>query len=149
MFRGQGYDNASTMAGVHSGVKARICQLNPKAFFVPSTNQSLCLCGVHSFETVPLCVTFFRMLESLYVFFSGSTQRWTIFLTNVKVTVKRLSKKRWSAHYEVVKPVFKYLKKTVDAVEELYDASETIGTREAAQTLLPACDFSFLSFLCL
>ena len=36
----------------------------------------------------------------------------------------------------------------IDAIEKLCDASETIETRETAQTLLPAvCDFSFLYFL--
>ncbi|GBM49185.1 hypothetical protein AVEN_103800-1 [Araneus ventricosus] len=104
---GQGYDNASTMVGVHSRVQARICQLNPKALFVACTNHSLNLCGVHSFATVPLCVNFLRTLESLHMFFSGSTHRWTILPTNVEVTLKRLSETRWSAQYEAVKPEFK------------------------------------------
>ncbi|GBM18814.1 hypothetical protein AVEN_16181-1 [Araneus ventricosus] len=84
------------------------------------------------------------------MFFSGSTHRWRILLTNVEVTVKKLSGTRYSAHYEAVKPVFKCFKKNVDAVEELCDASETIETRGAAQTLLPVMfDFSFSCFLCL
>ncbi|GBL80528.1 hypothetical protein AVEN_225227-2 [Araneus ventricosus] len=67
---------------------------------------------------------------------------------DTEVTVKRLSETRWSAHYEAVKPMFKCFKKIVDAIEELYYASETIETR--GSTLLPSmCDFSFLSFLCL
>ncbi|GBN62638.1 hypothetical protein AVEN_257089-1 [Araneus ventricosus] len=37
-----------------------------------------------------------------------------------------------------------------DAIEELYDALETIETRRTAQTLFSAmCDFSFLCFFCL
>ncbi|XP_044765379.1 uncharacterized protein LOC123321713 [Coccinella septempunctata] len=59
MCRGQGYDNASTIAGVHSGVQARIREINPKALLVPCANHSLNLCGVHSFATVSSCVTFF------------------------------------------------------------------------------------------
>ena len=146
--RGQGYDNASTMAGVHSGVQVRIRKLNPKALFVPCTNHSLNLCGVHSFATVSQCVTFFGTLESLYCFFSVSTHRWTILVNNAGVTVKRLSDTRWSAHYEAVKPVRANFKKIVDAIEELCDPTETVETRGAAQTLLPAvCDFSFLCFL--
>lgn len=136
--RGQGYDNASTMAGVHSGVQARIRKLNPKALFVPCTNHSLNLCGVHSFATVSQCVTFFGTLESLYCFFSVSTHRWTILVNNAGVTVKRLSDTRWSAHYEAVKPVRANFKKIVDAIEELCDPTETVETRGAAQTLLPA-----------
>ncbi|GBN40457.1 hypothetical protein AVEN_88048-1 [Araneus ventricosus] len=150
MCRGKGYDNASAKAGVHSGVQARICQLNPKALFVPCTNHSLNLCGVHSFATVPSCATFFGTLENLYVFFSGSTYRWTILLTNVEVRGKRLSETRWNAHCEAVKPLFKCFKKISNAIEELFGASETIETRGTAQTLLPSmCDFSFLCFLCL
>lgn len=93
-------------------------------------------------------MTFFGTLESLYVFYSASTHRWTILLENVGVTVKRLSDTRWSAHYEAVKPVFQCFKKIIDATEELSDSSETLETRGAALTLLPAlCDFSFLCFL--
>ena len=34
MCRGQGYDNASTMSGIHSGVQQIIKNINPKALFV-------------------------------------------------------------------------------------------------------------------
>ncbi|GBL79094.1 hypothetical protein AVEN_92351-1 [Araneus ventricosus] len=136
------------MTGVHPGIQARICQLNSKALFVLCTNHSLSLFEVHSFATVPLCGTFWGTLESLHVFFSGSTHILTILLINVEVTVKRLSETRYSAHYKAVRPVFKCFKKNVDAIEEVCYASETIETRGAAQTLLPAmCDFSFLCFL--
>ncbi|KAJ8896795.1 hypothetical protein PR048_002140 [Dryococelus australis] len=71
-----------------------------------------------------------------------------ILVTNIGVTVKRLSDTRWSAHYEAVKAVHTYFKKIVDVIEELCDPVETVETRVAAQTLLPAvCDFSFLCFL--
>ena len=46
--RGQGYDNAATMAGVHSGVQRRIMDINPLATYVPCNNHSLNLAGVHS-----------------------------------------------------------------------------------------------------
>ncbi|XP_040286004.1 zinc finger MYM-type protein 1-like [Bufo bufo] len=44
--RGQGYDNAATMAGIHGGVQSNIREINPKALFVPCANHSLNLCGV-------------------------------------------------------------------------------------------------------
>lgn len=46
--RGQAYDNAATMSGIHNGVQARIKALNPKALFVACTNHSLNLAGVHA-----------------------------------------------------------------------------------------------------
>nr|XP_033788676.1 zinc finger MYM-type protein 1-like [Geotrypetes seraphini] len=74
--RGQGYDNAATMAGIHGGVQAKIKEINPKALFVPCANHSLNLCGVHSFGSVSSYVTFFGALEKVYSFFSVSTHRW-------------------------------------------------------------------------
>ncbi|XP_033229723.1 uncharacterized protein LOC117181268 [Belonocnema kinseyi] len=35
--RGQGYDNGSNMKGKHAGVQQRISEINPLAFFVPSS----------------------------------------------------------------------------------------------------------------
>ena len=37
--RGQSYDNQATMAGIHSGVKKRILDLNPLAVIVPCDNH--------------------------------------------------------------------------------------------------------------
>ena len=51
--RGQGYDNAATMAGIHCGVQKKIADTNEKALFVPCSNHSQNLCGVHSFEKYP------------------------------------------------------------------------------------------------
>ncbi|XP_042230512.1 zinc finger MYM-type protein 1-like [Homarus americanus] len=62
----QGYDNAATMAGIHGGVQKKIKEIYPKVLFVPCANHSLNLCGVHSFGTDPLCVTFFGTVEKLY-----------------------------------------------------------------------------------
>lgn len=67
--RSQGYDNATTMSGIHTGVQTRIKEQNPKAIFVPCANHSLNLCGVHAFASVPDCITFFGTLESIYKFF--------------------------------------------------------------------------------
>ena len=46
--RGQGYDNAATMAGIHMGVQQQIRNVNPKAEFVACANHTLNLAGVHS-----------------------------------------------------------------------------------------------------
>ena len=67
--RGQRYDNAATMAGIHTGVAKRISDVNPKAVFVPCTNHSLNLAGVHCADKVVNAVTFFATIEKLYVFF--------------------------------------------------------------------------------
>ncbi|XP_044765413.1 zinc finger MYM-type protein 1-like [Coccinella septempunctata] len=146
--RSQGYDNATTMSGVHTGVQKRIKEQNPKAIVVPCANHSLNLCGVHAFGSVPVCVTFFGTLECVYNMFSCSTHRWQVLKETVGVTVKRLCDTRWSAHHDAVKPIFKNFKKLVDAVDKLCDASENLDTRGAAELLMKnICNFNFLCFL--
>lgn len=146
--RGQGYDNAASMAGIHGGVQQKIKDINPKAIFVPCSNHSLNLCGKHSFANNPSCVTFFGSLEALYTFFALSTHRWDVLVKYTGLTVKRLSTTRWSAHADAVKPVIQKFNQFVEAIEALCDVEESVETRGAAHNLLPAiCDFSFISFL--
>ena len=61
--RGQGYDNAATMAGKHSGVQQRLLQVNRKAQFVPCSNHNLNLSGVHAATAIVNSVTFSEQLR--------------------------------------------------------------------------------------
>ena len=76
--RGQGYDGAATMAGVHIGVQIGIISLNRKDLFSPCSKHSLNLAGLHSAETVVNAVTFFGTIDRLYAFFSSSTHSWKL-----------------------------------------------------------------------
>ena len=49
--RGQGYDNASNMAGKYKGVKVLILEKHPLALFGPCATHSLNLCGVHAAQS--------------------------------------------------------------------------------------------------
>ena len=46
--RGQSYDNGANMKGKHSGVQARMLDINPKAIYVPCANHTLNLVVVDS-----------------------------------------------------------------------------------------------------
>ncbi|KAK2711184.1 hypothetical protein QYM36_012384 [Artemia franciscana] len=60
--RGQGYNNGSAMKGKHVGDQKRICDLNPRAFYIPYGNHSqnlvindaalFCNAAVDSFRTI-------------------------------------------------------------------------------------------------
>ena len=90
MCKGQTYDNASTMAGISSGVQCRIKQVNSKAIFIPCANHSLNLADVHGVASSEHSATFFAVLERVYSFFSASTQRWEVLLKHVPIVVKRV-----------------------------------------------------------
>jgi len=80
------------MKGHKSGVQARLLELNPRAFFTPCVchNYNLLLGDIAS--SCSDAVSFFGILQRIYVFFSASTQRWTILQQHVKsLSVKPLS----------------------------------------------------------
>ena len=70
--RGQGYDSVSNMTGVFNGVSTRLENENKLAKFYPCTAHSLNLCGTHAAECCPDVVTFFGVVQKVYVIFHGS-----------------------------------------------------------------------------
>ena len=69
MCRGQAYDNASTMAGVRTGVQSRIKDINCKALFIPCGNHTFYLAGVHAVASSEVSETFLAFVERIYSFF--------------------------------------------------------------------------------
>ena len=73
--RGQGYDNGSNMKENKQGVQRRLLEINPKAFYTPcrSHNINLILCDICT-----KAISFFGVVQRLYILFSSSTKRWNI-----------------------------------------------------------------------
>ena len=98
--RGQTYDNCSNMSGIYSGLQARIKAINPLAFYIPCAAHSANLSGSQPAECCRESVTFFDFLQSIFNFFSSSTQRWNLLLSFFgpkSSTLKSLSQTHWSA----------------------------------------------------
>ena len=129
--RGQGYDNAATMA------------INSLATYVPCSNHSLNLAGV---------TYFFGTMDRLFLFFSASTHRWDVFKHQVTgKTVKRTCETRWRSRHEAVDAVASSLESITAALEQLRDGDhETADTRSDAAILLScmmSCTFiAYLAF---
>ena len=146
--RGQGYNNAATMAGKHSGVQQRLLQVNRKAQFVPCTNHSLNLVGVHTTSASVNSVAFFGTVERVFAFFSASTHQWDILKEYVPITVKRIVETRWSARHDAVLAIKQHYQNVVDALEKLTERNENADTRGEASTVLSAIStFPFICFL--
>jgi hypothetical protein len=146
--RGQGYDNAATMAGVHSGVQTRIREINPKAEFIACTNHSLNLAGVHAASVCANCVTFFATVERLFTFFSSSTHRWDVLKQFVPKTVKRVVETRWSAKHDAVDAISSHYESLVEAIEQLTEPHENCDTRgDAGVVLTSVSTFQFICYL--
>ncbi|KAL5517239.1 hypothetical protein EMCRGX_G002743 [Ephydatia muelleri] len=66
------------MSGIHNGVQAVMRRDNEAALYSPCACHSLNLCGSHAAQCCSEVITFFGMVQKLYVFFSASPQRWEI-----------------------------------------------------------------------
>jgi hypothetical protein len=104
--RGQGYDNDSNMKEKHQGVQKRLLEINPRALYMPCAchNLNLTLCDMA--QSCTKAISFFGVIQRIYVLFSSSTKRWKILIDNVpKLTVKALSTTRWESRINIVQAV--------------------------------------------
>lgn len=148
--RGQGYDNGANMRGRNKGVQARILEVNPKALFVP--------CGCHSWNLVlgdmahssSVAISFFGILQQIYVLFSASTHRWAIFKKHVtQLTVKPLSETRWECRIDSVRAIRFQIGDIYDALIEIAETSNEPKCRSEASSLAKELkDYKFLVSLC-
>ncbi|XP_076324477.1 zinc finger MYM-type protein 1-like [Tachypleus tridentatus] len=147
--RSQCYDNASVISGYKSGVQQRLTALNSKATFVNYDNHTLNLVGVHVFSHEVAGVTFFSTVQAIYVYFSRSTLRWERLKTALDVSVKSESGTRWSARFEIVKPIHDQLEQLIELLENIADdQEENSDTRSDAVHLLHRIlTFEFLVLL--
>ena len=144
--RGQGYDNGANMVGRHSGVQARIINMNSRAFFTPCCAHSLNLLLGDMAKSCTLALSFFGIIQRIYVLFSASTQRWDILKKCVKkLTVKPLSETRWECRVDSVKAIRYQATEIFDALLEVAD--NTSDSMAHSQALSLANELKEMKFV--
>lgn len=134
--RGQGYDNGANMRGCNKGVQARIFQLESRAFFMPCGCHSLNLVLCDMAKSCTAAMTFFGIIQKIYVLFTASTQRWSIFKKHVKgLTVKANCETRWEAKVNSVRAVRYQIGDIYDALVEVADTTNEPNTPAEAMSL--------------
>ena len=108
--RGQSYDNASAMSGWYNGLQAKVAAKNNLAAWIPCAGHSLNLVVKAAAECCTAAVSFFDILECVYVFFTASTHRYEV-LSNAHKSAdrsvcvpKRINSTRWSCRSDASKP---------------------------------------------
>ena len=149
--RGQGYDNGANMSGKNNGVQRKILDINPRAFYVPCNAHTLNLVVNDAAKCCIDAVNFFGIVQSIYVFFAGSTHRWDVLLKHVSsLTVKPLSETRWEARVDALRVLRYELGPVYDALVSLSEDKNLKGvtgtkTRADAQAIAAKLlDFKFL-----
>lgn len=134
--RSQSYDNGANMVGKAQGVQSRILFENPRAFFVPCAAHSLNLLLGEMAKSVPMAMTFFRIVQRFYTIFAGSNERWAIITSHLPgLTLKPLSATRWECRVQSMKPIRHQINKIRDALEEVSEETKDPMIKSEAVSL--------------
>lgn len=134
--RDQGYDNGSNMAGKYNGIQARTTQIKENADYVPCAAHSLNLSGVHAASVTPDMITFFGIIQKIFVFFSSSTKRvrWETLMKHLNISLKKHADTRWASKARAVKALNSQIPQIwcVLKIQTINDYNaETISTAKA------------------
>ncbi|KAF0686318.1 zinc finger MYM-type protein 1-like, partial [Aphis craccivora] len=150
--RGQSYDNGSNMRGKQNGVQKRILNINPRAFYVPCNSHSLNLVINDAAKCNVDAISFFGIVQKLYVFFSASTDRRKILVQYLpKLTLKRVCDTRWESRIDAIRPIRYQFGEIYDALLHIKEDTNLIGSHglqtksDACALLKNICDFKFVS----
>ena len=143
--RGQVYDNASVLSGIHTGVQKKILEINPFATFINCSNHSLCLTISTAAESDATYSNFFGTVNKIFNFFSKSTSRWEELTKNSKETLKAFSKTRWSARFESIHAMKDMLGKVIELLRQYSrDASKKEACLDSEMLLSSILKYEFI-----
>lgn len=144
--RGQGYDNGSNMKGKKQGVQSRLLEINPSALYMPCACHSLNLTLCDMASSCGKAISFFGIVQCIYVLFSSSTKRWKVLLDHIpSLTVKGLSNTRWESRIKSVKAIRFQAPQLMLALSEVGKICTDAKSKTDAKNLFDALgSFEFL-----
>lgn len=150
----QTYDGASVMSGALNGVQKLIRDEAPKALYIHCYNHKLNLILVDCVKSIPKVKSFFDLLESLYIFISGSAihskfvdiQK-KMYPNKAPVELKQICLTRWTAQISACVAVKEVLPSILVLLNKII-ADRHGGRSSEAKGLLHQIDFDFILNLC-
>ena len=104
--RRQDYDNRSNMKEQNKSVQKRLLEVNSRAFYTPwgCHNLNLALCNMTN--SCSKVISFFGVVQRLYILFSSSTKRRDILKGHVSgLTLKSLSQTQCQSYVKSVRAI--------------------------------------------
>ncbi|PNT61430.1 hypothetical protein BRADI_5g15112v3 [Brachypodium distachyon] len=102
-----------------------LLDMNRRALYMPCACHSLNLTLCDMAKSCEKAVSFFGIVQRIYVLFAGSTKRWNVLLKHVpSLTVKSLSNTRWESRIKSVTAIRYQASELRSALSELRHASD-------------------------
>ncbi|CAI6362872.1 unnamed protein product [Macrosiphum euphorbiae] len=119
----QTYDGASVMSGAVGGLQTKIREKYPTAVYFHCAAHKLALVVTDTCKNIRSSVTFFNLLESLYIHFSQPFNHSTFILMQKKLGLKplkltQLSTTRWACRYKNCNNVKMNYESIINTLEE-------------------------------
>ncbi|KAF0708284.1 zinc finger MYM-type protein 1-like, partial [Aphis craccivora] len=152
--KGQGYDGASVMSGIYSGLQKRINDIVPNAMYVHCCAHNLNLVVCDAAKSSDKAMRFFETVQSVFNFFGGSAPRWALLALgedNATAVRKKVLKKvcatRWEARHNAVfalKERFVDVLKTLTVISLTSKKNEEIVQSKTLQKKIENIEFILL-----
>jgi hypothetical protein len=113
------------MSGIFNGVQAKVQEkLSRQVPYIPCQAHRSNTVIEHSCEASIIISDLFDILENIYVFFSGSTKRYSVLSAELEVIenalkLKNLSKTRWTARADAIQAVWHSYEAIVSSLNQL------------------------------
>ena len=140
--RGQCYDGASNVSGIHTGLQARIKEISPSAIYTHCYAHVLNLVIVDTMSNNSIARDFFGTLQNLYVFVETCPKRHAVYLKHQRdlnasddegknkreYVLKKLSDTRWACRAYSITAIYDILNKL--------NPRKAVGCDDISQRLL-------------
>jgi transcriptional antiterminator Rof (Rho-off) len=157
--RGQCYDGASNVSGIHTGLQARIKEISPSAIYTHCYAHVLNLVIVDTMSNNSIARDFFGTLQNLYVFIETCTKRHAVYLKHQRklnasddegkkkreYVLKKLSDTRWACRADSITAIYHTLEAVIATLKEIRENEKKAHIAAEAKGLFQnICHFEFV-----
>lgn len=156
--RGQCYDGAKNVSGVHTGLQARIKEISPPALYTHCYAHVLNLVIVDTMSNNKIARDFFGTLQNLYVFIQSYPKRHSVYVKNQReinalagggerreYTLKKLSDTRWACRADSITAIHRTLDAVIATLKDIRENEKKPAIAAEAKGLLQNVqDFEFI-----
>lgn len=142
--RGQCFDGASNVSGVHTGLQARLRTDEPRALFVHCYAHSLSLVLQDAIKNISVCRDVLNMMRDLITFVRSSPKRlaWFTSLQTENVNLRPFCPTRWTLRASSINSVLANIEELIAFMNDISATDKSEAGYKAKGFATQMCKFS-------